>query len=121
MKYARSDIQSYVPPGGVCPGHSEGADPDYHGLSIECTACEPHLAKDPLWSSTPHTVPLTPGEQAQVDAQEREAQAVTAQFAASLADAAREQVAKQRAAASTTKPARKPRTPRKAAAQKPSS
>lgn len=119
MKYARTDITSFVPPGGVCPGHDgEGADPDYDGFSVACPVCEPFLAKDPLWSGSPHKVPLTEDEQAEVDEQERQAQLVTAQFAASLADAAREQVAKSRQPAKAT--ARKPRAPRKATA-KPSS
>jgi hypothetical protein len=130
MRYARSDIQSYQPPGGVCPGHDEGADDEYDGLSVDCPICEPFLKADPLWAGNPHQVPLTEAEQSEVDAQEREAQAVTAHFAASLADAAREQVAKNRAQnpsagrkPAKTVPAKAPakRAPRKAAGRPSSS
>lgn len=105
MRYARSDITSFVTPG--CPGHSEGADPEFTGLSVDCPVCEPHLADDPLWSGSPETVPLTAEEQASADRQEKEAQQITAQFASSLAEAAKEQVAKQRQATPAKKPARK--------------
>lgn len=50
MRYARSDVEGYTPPGGVCPGHTltRGADKASKLLSVDCAVCDPFLAHDPL-------------------------------------------------------------------------
>lgn len=99
MRYARSDVQSYQPPGGVCAGHSETADPDeLRHFAVDCLTCDPHLAHDPLWAGTPEECPLTEAEQKVADKLERDAQAAQAQFAHQMAMAGMAEAAKQLAA-----------------------
>jgi hypothetical protein len=65
-QYAASSVTAFVPAGGVCAGHSladKPADPDYKYLSVDCPVCEPILADDPLWASTPGERPLTAAEE----------------------------------------------------------
>lgn len=115
MRYARSDVKSYSPPGGGCPGHSEPADPDSPLLSVDCPVCDPHLAMDPLWAGSPEDVPLTAAEQKAVDAREKDAQFGAAQMGEALARLARQQMASDQAqAAEKSKPTRR-RSPAKAA------
>lgn len=64
--YAASSVSGYIPPGGVCKGHSiedEKADPDYPFLSVSCGVCEPLLANDPFWANSPEERPLTAREE----------------------------------------------------------
>lgn len=127
MRYARSDIQSYLPPGGVCVGHTETADPDepLH-FAVDCVTCDPHLAEDPLWAGTPEECPLTEAEQKVAEKLERDAQAAQAQFAHQMAMAGMAAAAKQLAAqdapleeappaTARTAPKRRPRAPKQPA------
>lgn len=118
MRYARSDVRGYTPPGGACPGHSEPADPDDPHFSVDCPICEPHLAADPLWAATPLDVPLTPAEEKEAETKQKEAELVTARWAQAMALAASQQVAAQgaqgapaasKAAAKTTAARRRPK------------
>ena len=115
MQYAQTGIHSYLPPGGACRGHTydQRADRNDHHMSVNCLACEPFLAADPLWAPTPALVPLTELEQRQLDEQKSRADAVTASMMAQMANQAMAVVAAQAdaavAEAKTTPPARKPR------------
>lgn len=115
MRYARSDVRGYAPPGGACPGHSIPADPDDPHFSVDCPVCEPHLAHDPLWAASPIEVPLTPAEQREADQKQKDAELVTAQWAQAMAAAAAANIAGQAppAAPATAKSA--PRRGRKTA------
>lgn len=110
MRYARSDVRSYTPPGGACPGHSAPADPDDPHFSVDCPVCEQHLAHDPLWAATPIEVPLTPAEQQEADKKQREAELVTAQWAQAMATAAAANIAAQPPAAPVAKARRTRKT-----------
>jgi hypothetical protein len=59
MQYAQTGIAGYAPPGGACAGHRYEDRPDQadRHMSVNCPRCEPWLAKDPLWSGSPATVP----------------------------------------------------------------
>jgi hypothetical protein len=89
MKYAQTGIRGYVPPGGACIGHryEDRPDQDDERMSVDCERCEPHLAGDPLWASTPSEVPLTDKEQKAADASKATFDAVAAQAVAGLAAA----------------------------------
>jgi hypothetical protein len=78
MRYAQTGIRGYAPPEGACPGHAYDDRPDQGDphMSVNCARCEPWLGKDPLWSSSPATVPLNEDEQreageAQADREKR--------------------------------------------------
>lgn len=87
MRYARSDVEGYTPPGGACPGHTlaHRADKTSRLLSVDCAACEPFLAHDPLWAATVQEVPLTAAEQTDADAKQREAELQSAKMGDALA------------------------------------
>jgi hypothetical protein len=87
MRYAQTGITSYVPPEGACRGHrfEDRPDQDDPHMSVDCAACEPHLAADPLWASAPSEVPLTVLEQRQADAAKATFDQVAAQSVAGLA------------------------------------
>jgi hypothetical protein len=89
MRYAQTGIHSYVPPGGACTGHryEDRPDRDNERMSVDCERCEPHLAKDPLWASSPSEVPLTDREQKAAEASKSTFDAVAAQAVAGLAAA----------------------------------
>lgn len=73
--YACSSVAGFVPPGGVCKGHSindEPADSDYPGLSVDCPVCEPILTSHPLWAPDPETVPLTAAEERRIEREKRQ-------------------------------------------------
>lgn len=76
-RYAASSVTFFLPPGGVCKGHSledEPADPEYPYLSVDCPVCDPFLASHPFWASTPEERPLTGPEQRERDRLKREAE-----------------------------------------------
>jgi hypothetical protein len=102
MRYARTDIHSYIPPGGICPGHTEPADPeeDLH-FSVDCVICDPLLAQDPLWAGHPDAVPLTEVEQQRADKAAMDAQEAQARFAMAMAQAGLHEASRQLAAAQT--------------------
>lgn len=67
--YAASSVTFFLPPGGVCKGHSINdpkADPNYPYLSVTCPVCEPLLSANPFWASSAAQRPLTEAEQALV-------------------------------------------------------
>ena len=90
-------------------------DPDDPHFSVDCPACEPHLAHDPLWAATPIEVPLTPAEQQEADKKQREAELVTAQWAQAMATAAAANIGAQPPAAAAA-PVAKARRTRKTSA-----
>lgn len=74
-RYACSSVTAFVPAGGVCAGHSindEPADDEFPGLSVDCPVCDPILAADPFWASSPESVPLTEVEERRLERQKRE-------------------------------------------------
>lgn len=89
MRYAQTGIRGYVPPSGACMGHryEDRPDRDSELMSVDCTQCEPHLARDPLWAGTPSEVPLTDKEQKAAEASRATFDAVAAQAVAGLAAA----------------------------------
>jgi hypothetical protein len=115
MRYARTDIQNYTPPGGVCAGHTEPADAEHdQHFSVDCPVCEPLLAHDPLWAGHPDAVPLTEIEQQRADRLERDAQQAQAEFAMAMAKAGLSEASKELAAAkraARTPPASTPTAP----------
>ena len=75
--YAASSVTAYVPPGGVCKGHSiedDPSDPDYEFLAISCGVCEPLLANDPFWANSPEERPLTAREEREQERLKAEAE-----------------------------------------------
>lgn len=83
--YAASSITGYVPPGGVCKGHSiddPKADPDYPYLSVSCAVCEPIITRDEwrFWATTPDDVPKTAAEERAAARQRAEADGAMANF-----------------------------------------
>lgn len=89
MRYAQTGIRGYVPPGGACMGHRYEDRPDKGSerMSVDCVRCDPHLAKDPLWASSPSEVPLTDREAKAAEASKATFDAVAAQAVAGLAAA----------------------------------
>lgn len=131
MRYAQTGIRGYVPPAGACMGHRYEDRPDQGSdlMSVDCERCEPHLANDPLWASSPSEVPLTDREQKAAEASKATFDAVAAQAVAGLAAAFAQgglnmaQVASQVAPAAASAlpggapaPAKKASRPRKTAA-----
>lgn len=107
--YACSSVHSYMPPGGVCSGHSlkdRPADPDFPGLSVDCDACAPFLSNHPFWATEPDEVPLTAAEEKQLEREKRQLEVDA--LAAARAD--QEYLRKQRLAEEEAAPAAKPRT-----------
>lgn len=114
MQYAQTGIHGFIPPRGVCRGHSydQRADKNDPHMSVNCAVCEPFLARDPFWAPTPSQVPLTELEQRLLDEQKSRADAVTAAMMAQMAQNAMAVIAAQAetAVAEAGAPARKPRT-----------
>lgn len=113
-RYACSSVTAFVPPNGVCAGHSvndEPADPDFEGLSVDCPVCDPHLSGDPFWAGSAEEVPLTASEEKLLERQQREIE--LQRVADARAD--REFLHKQRLETEATKPAEKPAEAPKAA------
>lgn len=86
MQYAQTGIAAFSGVAG-CAGHSEKADAGDPHFSVHCARCEPHLAKDPLWSGSPSEVPLTDKEKKTAEAARSTFDAVAAQSVAALAAA----------------------------------
>lgn len=87
MLYARSDVKSYTPPGGICRGHKTPADKkSVHPItgqvhfSISCEKCEEALAFDNLWARDLDDVPLTHTEEKSVEAKKHEGAQAMAGF-----------------------------------------
>lgn len=105
MRFASSDITSFS--NGACPegGHqrkiknikevAKGEAPIYadERLVIDCPACEPLLNAPDSWSGDELAIPLTRAEKLAAKKAEDEAMMVNAQFAAALAQSAREHIA----------------------------
>lgn len=72
MLYAMTGVRAISALPG-CPGHTydQRADKSDPHMSISCAVHEAHLAKDPLWSSSPAHVPLS--ELEKKEAEEAEA------------------------------------------------
>lgn len=68
MLYAMTGVRAISALAG-CPGHTweQRADKSDPHMSIDCPVHEAHLAKDPLWSSSPAHVPLTDSEEKAAD------------------------------------------------------
>jgi hypothetical protein len=87
--YARSDVRSFIPPGGICAGHNKPVDrktkhpvTDKVHLSISCPVCETYIKDhDPdFWADALVHVPLTPREQAEVDGHKAQSEVAMVQF-----------------------------------------
>lgn len=57
--YARSDISS-VSIGDA--GHTHTRKKNEANMAVTCVFCEPILKNDPMWSTNPNNIPLTPDE-----------------------------------------------------------
>lgn len=57
--YGRSDID-FISISGV--EHTHARKKNEANISITCLECEAHLVDDPMWSTNPRSIPLTPDE-----------------------------------------------------------